>query len=99
MKINITIVRSQETAGSEEAKKAQQILKSLIATEFPVGVLHTHDADTTRTLHFSGTVEDFVKAIAIKKEFLSGSQASDDKHDMTEKLRPIYEKSKERMTS
>lgn len=98
MKLTITIERSQMTTGSEEAKKAQQILKSLIVTEFPVGVLYGYDSDTTNDLHFSGTVTDFVRAIAIKKEFLASGQTKEDKTVMIDKLRPIYQKSKE-MTS
>lgn len=96
MRIDIVIKRAQMTAGSKEYKKAQQILKSLIATEFPVGILHGHDSESTNDLHFSGTVEDFVAAMEIKEEFLASSQAKEDKSAMIAKLTPIYQKSKER---
>ncbi len=92
MKINITIDRVAEP--DDKTKKLEkEILKSLIATELPVGVLHSHPSE--RDLHFCGTVEDFVKAVEIKKDFLVSGKSQDDKHAMNEKLRPIYEKSKE----
>ena len=89
MKINITINRV--ASPDDKTKKAEsEILKSLIATDFPVGILHSHPSE--RNLHFCGTVEDFVRAIEIKKDFTAGIF---DKKEMNEKLRPIYEKSKE----
>lgn len=92
MKINITINRVAEP--DDKTKQIEkEILQSLIATEFPVGVLHSHPSE--RSLHFSGTVEDFVKAIEIKKDFLASGKTAEDKREMNTKLRPIYEKSKE----
>ena len=92
MRINISIDRVAEP--DDKTKKIEsQILKSLIATEFPVGILHSHPSE--RNLHFSGTIEDFIKAIGIKKEFLESSQTVESKKEKNKKLMPIYEKSKE----
>ena len=92
MRINISIDRVAEP--DDKTKKTEKaILQLLKATDFPVGVLHSHPSE--RNLHFSGTIADFVAAIEIKKEFLAGGQAPGGKKAMNEKLRPIYEKSKE----
>ena len=93
MRIDIKIDRVNTP--DDKTKKAEKVvLQSLIATEFPVGTLHSHPSE--RDLHFSGTVEDFVKAMDIKKEFLATGQSSEDKHRMNEELKPILEKSKEK---
>jgi len=90
LRIDIKIDRVNEP--DDKTKKAEKVtLQSLIATGFPVGVLHSHPSE--RDLHFSGTVEDFVEAMDIKKDFLATGQTAEDKHKMILKLRPIYEKS------
>ncbi len=92
LRIDIKIDRVNEP--DDKTKKAEKVvLQSLIATEFPVGVLHSHPSE--RDLHFSGTVEDFVEALEIKKEFLASGQTAEDKHRMNEELKPILERSKE----
>ncbi len=94
MIINISIHRVNEP--DDKTKKAEKtILQSLIATEFPVGLLWSSPSE--RNLHFSGPMEDFVKAVDIKKDFLASDKTSADKKKMNEKLRPILEKSKEEL--
>lgn len=96
MKINIVIDRGQAYGqDSKEGKEAKEIFKSLIATEFPVGLMHAKPLCEPHILFFSGTVTDFVTAIGIKKQFLASGKTAQDKQAMNAKLRPIYEKSKE----
>jgi hypothetical protein len=88
MKLTIKIDRPQEI-GEEEKKKEKEILKSLAATEFPLGIMKTPDEDPTRNLLFSGTVEDFVKAAIIKRVFLASDKSIESKKQMTAKLTEI----------
>ena len=95
MKITIEIDRGKHQPNTKEAKEAKRIFQSLIATEFPVGILFTKPSDEPQKLSFSGTITDFVKAVVIKKQYLASEQTSQDRKEMVEKLKPIYEKAKE----
>ena len=94
MNITIRIERSEEEYGSEEHKRQTQTIKSLAATGFPLGIMSTRSLDRPPSISFSGTITDFLKAIAIKAKFLASEQTTEDKKKMAEELRPIYEKSK-----
>ena len=97
MKIRIEIERGSYAKGSADEKKANRSLKALIATEFPVGLLCTKDGDTSGHQSFEGTIEDFEKAVKIKKDFLDSDQTADDTHKMNAKLMPIYHKHKDKL--
>lgn len=93
MKISVNvIIERNEAPGEEEKKIEKQQMKSLIATEFPMGIMLTKPMDKGRNLSFSGTLTDFTKAMKIKKEYLAGERTIADKKRMNEKLKPIYEK-------
>jgi hypothetical protein len=95
MKISITLERGKLTPmDTEEFKERKKKMQQLSATEFPVGLLCTKDGDTSGKATFVGTVDDFTKAVKIKKEFLETEQTAQDKKKMNAKLMPIYKKHK-----
>lgn len=93
MKISVNIIiERNEAPGQKEKEVEKQQMQSLSTTEFPMGVMLTKPSDKGRNLSFSGTVEDFTKAVKIKKDFLAGEQTPESKKAMNAKLKPIYDK-------
>ena len=93
--ININIDRA-DSPGDKEKKEEQRLMKLLTNTGFPLGIMLTTPEDMPRNLSFSGSIEDFCSACNIKQEFVNGDKSQAAKHKMNEKLRPIYEKHKEK---
>ncbi len=90
MRIEIIIDRGTDySQDTKEGKIAKGQFKDLKATEFPMGIMLTRPEDDVRMLSFSGTVEDFTKAIGIQKEFMAGII---DNTEKIVKLAPINEK-------
>ncbi len=95
MKIEIKIDRG-EAYGQDNAtgKKLKAVFKNLIDTAFPVGIMHGKPGERIDILHYDGPVEDFIKAVNIKDEWVKGGRTIEGKKTKNAKLQPIYEKSK-----
>lgn len=99
MEIKIEIDRGEAyRQDNEEGKKLKAIFKKLIDTAFPVGIMHSKQGERQDILHYTGSVEDFIKAINIKDEWVKGGRTIEGKKRKNAKLQPIFEKSQAKCT-